>query len=87
VTATVTVGKSPYVGSAPEGVAVTPNGASAYVTVAGNDSVSVISTATKTGFSLVDWTLLIIVIAIALFLIILSWYRRLKKKTQQTQTT
>ena len=42
VTATVTVGSNPW------GVAVTPNGAYAYVTNEGSDTVSVISTATNT---------------------------------------
>ncbi len=42
VTATITVG------SEPRGVAVTPNGAYAYVTNEGSGTVSVISTATNT---------------------------------------
>ncbi|MGD0646121.1 MAG: beta-propeller fold lactonase family protein [Candidatus Bathyarchaeia archaeon] len=42
VTATVTVGSNP------EGVAITPNGAYAYVTNGGGDKVSVISTTTNT---------------------------------------
>jgi YVTN family beta-propeller protein len=86
-TATNTVTATVPVGNNPGGVAITPNGAHTYVANNGSDSVSVISTATKTLFSVVDWSILIIVIIIVLFLIVLAWYRRGKKKTQQTQTT
>ena len=78
LTATITVG------SGPSGVAVTPDGAYVYVTNA-DGSVSVISAAlknsvaTKTGFSVVDLSIVIIVIIIVLFLIILAWYRRRRK--------
>jgi YVTN family beta-propeller protein len=87
VAKTVTVGSAPYVGTNPEGVAISPNGAQAYVTNSGTNSVSVISTAPKAVFSVVDVSILIIVIVIVVILIILAWYKRSKKKTQQTQAT
>ena len=47
-TATNTVTATVTVGSLPNGVVVTPNGAEVYVTNGDSDSVSVINTATNT---------------------------------------
>ena len=93
-TATNTVTATVPVGSHPFGIVASPNGAYVYVTTigtegsAGNGSVVVISTGTSAaGFSIVDWSILIIVIGIVLIIIIIAGYRIHKKKPQQTQTT